>query len=119
MGGSWANHFDLITGLPGRGDTVVGHDVWIGYQVIVMPGVRIGNGAIIASGSVVTGHVPDYSIVGGNPATLIRCRYSDKDITRLLTLAWWDWSLQHITKHIRTIMAGSIDDLEASAPIRG
>ena len=115
MGGSWADHFDLITGLPGRGDTVVGHDVWIGYQAIVMPGVRIGNGAIIASGSVVTGHVPDYGIVGGNPATLICRRYSDKDVTRLLTLAWWDWSLQHITEHIRTIMAGSIDDLEAAA----
>lgn len=58
MGGSWADHFDLITRLPGRGDTVVGHDVWIGYQAIVMPGVRIGNGAIIGSGSVVTGDVP-------------------------------------------------------------
>jgi virginiamycin A acetyltransferase len=87
MGGSWADHFDLITRLPGRGDTVVGHDVWIGYQVIVMPGVRIGNGAIIASGSVVTRHVPDYRIAGGNPATLIRRRYSDEDLTRLLTVA--------------------------------
>lgn len=114
MGRSWADHFDLITGLPGRGDTMVGHDVWIGYQAIMMPGVRIGNGAVIASGSVVTGDVPDYGIAGGNPATLIRCRYSDQDIARLLTLAWWDWPLQHITEHIRTIMAGSIDDLEAA-----
>ena len=115
MGSSWADHFDLITGLPGRGDTMVGHDVWIGYQATVMSGVRIGNGAIIASGSVVTGHIPDYGIAGGNPATLIRRRYSDKDITRLLTLAWWDWPLQHITEHIRTIIASSIDDLEAAA----
>lgn len=78
---------------------MVGHDVWIGYQVIVMPGVRIGNGSIIASGSVVTGHVPDYGIAGGNPATLIGRRHSDQDITRLLALAWWDWSLEHITEH--------------------
>ena len=61
---------------------MVGHDVWIGYQATVMPGARIGNEAIIASGSVVTGHIPDYGIAGGNPATLIRRRYSDKDITR-------------------------------------
>jgi virginiamycin A acetyltransferase len=96
MGGSWANHFDLITGLPGRGDTAVGHDAWIGYQAIVMPGVRIGHGAIIAAGSVVTGDIPDYGIAGGNPATLIRRRCSDEDITRLLTLAWWDWPRQRI-----------------------
>ena len=76
-----------------------------GNQVIVMPGVRIGNGANhIASGSVVTGHIPDYGIAWRQPghAHPLR-RYSDKDITRLLTLAWWDWPLQHITEHIRTI----------------
>ena len=116
MGGSWAEHFDLITNLPERGDTVVGNDVWFGYRVIVMPGVRIGNGAIVASGSVVVGDVPDYGIVGGNPAQLMRHRYSEKDIARLLALAWWDWQPQQITDHIRTIMSGSIDDLEAAAP---
>ena len=116
MGGSWAGHADLITGLPGRGDTVVGNDVWLGYQAIVMPGVRIGNGAVIASGSVVTSDVPDYGIAGGNPATLIRRRYSDQDIARLLELAWWHWPLHHITEHIRTIMSGTIDDLQAVAP---
>ena len=67
MGGSWAAHFDLITGLPGRGDTVVGHDVWFGYRATVMPGVRIGHGAVIASGSVVVDDVPDYGIVGRQP----------------------------------------------------
>jgi virginiamycin A acetyltransferase len=116
MGGSWAEHFDLITDLPGRGDTVVGNDVWFGYRVIVMPGVRIGNGAIVASGSVVIDDVPDYGLVGGNPGRLIRRRYSERDITRLLTLAWWDWPLQCITEHIRTIMSSNIDALEAAAP---
>lgn len=116
MGGGWAEHFDLITGLPGRGDTVVGNDVWFGHGATVMPGVRIGHGAIIASGAVVVADVPDYGIVGGNPAQLIRTRYSEADVARLLALAWWDWPAEHLTRHVRTVMSGSIDDLEAAAP---
>lgn len=119
MGGGWAEHFDLITDLPSRGDTVVGHDVWIGYNVLVMPGVRIGHGAVIASGSVVTADVPDYGIAGGNPAALIRARYSEADIARLLAVAWWDWPAEHLTTHIRTVMSGSVDELEAAAPRLG
>jgi virginiamycin A acetyltransferase len=116
MGGAWADHFDLITGLPTRGDTVVGHDVWLGYQVTVMAGVHIGNGAIVASGSVVVDDVPDYGIVGGNPARLIRHRHSAEDITRLNRLAWWDWPVDHITRHVRTIMSGTVTELAAAAP---
>jgi len=116
MGGSWADHIDLITGLPGRGDTVVGHDVWTGYGVTIMPGVRVGNGAVVASGSVVVDDVPDYGIVGGNPARLIRTRYPEPDIARLLAVAWWDWPIDHLTAHLRTVMAGTIDDLERAAP---
>ncbi|MFI9100824.1 CatB-related O-acetyltransferase [Streptomyces fildesensis] len=116
MGGSWAEHFDLLTGLPNRGDTVVGNDVWFGHGTTVMPGVRIGHGAIIAAGAVVTGDVPDYGIVGGNPARLIRTRYSDEDVARLLAVAWWDWPAEHITGHVRTIMSGDIAGLEAAAP---
>jgi virginiamycin A acetyltransferase len=118
MGGSWAEHADLVTGLPGRGDTVVGHDVWLGYGAMVMPGVRIGHGAIVASGSVVADDVPDYGIAGGNPARLIRRRYPDPDIARLLDLAWWDWPLEHLTNHLRTVMSGSVDALAAAAPAR-
>jgi len=116
MGGSWAEHFDLITALPGRGDTVVANDVWFGHRTMVMPGVRIGNGAIIASGSVVVDDIPDYAIAGGNPARVIRRRYGDADVSRLLALAWWDWPSEHITEHIRTIMSGSIDELIDAAP---
>jgi virginiamycin A acetyltransferase len=116
MGGSWAEHFDLLTDLPNRGDTVVGNDVWFGYQAMVMPGVRVGDGAIIATGSVVVGDVPAYGIVGGNPARLIRRRYDDETVARLLALAWWDWPLEHVTRNIPAIMSGSVDDLEAAAP---
>ncbi|WP_202808071.1 CatB-related O-acetyltransferase [Nocardia nova] len=119
MGGAWSRHVDLLMDLPNRGDTVVGDDVWIGYGVTVLPGVRIGNGAIVAAGSVVTSDVPDYGIVGGNPARLIRTRYSDRDIARLLTIRWWDWPIEHIDAHVRTIMAGTVDELEAAAPDPG
>jgi virginiamycin A acetyltransferase len=116
IGGAWGANMDLLTGLPVRGDTIVGHDVWLGYQVTVMPGARIGHGAIVAAGSVVTGDIPDYSIAGGNPAKVIRTRYPQPDINRLLELAWWDWPIEHITKHVRVLMSGSIDALAAVAP---
>ncbi|MER6389356.1 CatB-related O-acetyltransferase [Streptomyces sp. NPDC059382] len=116
MGGDWADHFDLLTDLPGRGDTVVGNDVWFGHGAMVMPGVRIGHGAVIASGAVVVDDVPDYGIVGGNPARLIRTRYEPADIARLLAVAWWDWPVEHLTRHVRTVMSGSVDALEEAAP---
>lgn len=116
MGGSWADHFDLLGDLPNRGDTVVGNDVWLGNGATVMPGVRIGHGAIIASGSVVTSDVPDYGIVGGNPARLVRTRHSEEDVRRLLAVAWWDWPAEHLTRHVRTLMSGTIAELEAAAP---
>ncbi|WP_380285419.1 CatB-related O-acetyltransferase [Kitasatospora purpeofusca] len=116
MGGSWAGHFDLLTDLPNRGDTVVGHDVWFGNGVTVMPGVRIGHGAIIATGAVVTTDIPPYAIAGGNPARIIRHRYDKDDVARLLTVAWWNWPTDHITAHVRTIMSGTVGDLEAAAP---
>jgi virginiamycin A acetyltransferase len=116
MGGAWSRHVDLLMELPNRGDTVVGNDVWIGYGATVLPGVRIGHGAIVGAGSVVTSDVPDYGIVGGNPARLIRHRYSAAYIDRLLALAWWDWPLAHIDEHVRTIMSGTVDDLEKAAP---
>jgi virginiamycin A acetyltransferase len=116
MGGSWAEHMDLITGLPGRGDTVVGNDVWLGYQAAVMPGVKIGHGAIVAAGSVVTSDIPDYAIAGGNPARVIRSRYAPEDVQRLLEIAWWDWPAEHLTRHIRTIMSGSVDEVAEIRP---
>ena len=73
------------------GDTVIGNDVWIGTEAIVMPGVKIGHGAVIGTRALVTKDVEPYTIVGGNPAKPIRKRFSDEDIALLLEMAWWDW----------------------------
>jgi virginiamycin A acetyltransferase len=115
MGAPWSDHIDLISDLPSRGDTVVGSDVWIGGNATIMPGVRIGHGAVIATGAVVTNDVPDYAIAGGNPAAVIRKRYDEDDVRALVALAWWDWPIDAITTHLRTIADGSVADLRAAA----
>jgi virginiamycin A acetyltransferase len=94
-------------------DTVIGHDVWIGHGATIMPGVTIGSGAIIAARAVVTRHVPPYSIVGGNPARLIRMRFTDEQIADLLTLAWWDWPLDRIERALPHLESGDIAALKA------
>ncbi|MGW6296298.1 CatB-related O-acetyltransferase [Streptomyces sp. NPDC055058] len=116
FGGEWTDRtLDLVTAMPSRGDTVVGNDVWFGYGATVMPGVRIGDGAIIAAGAVVTADVPPYTVVGGNPARPIRQRYSDAEVALLLEAAWWDWPVDVITRHVRTIMAGTPAEISAIA----
>ena len=75
---------DLVLGAPSRGDTTVGHDVWLGYQALVLPGVSIGHGAVVAAASVVSADVPDYAIVAGNPARVVRRRNDDADVQRRL-----------------------------------
>lgn len=116
FGGDWTERtLDVLAAMPSAGDTVVGNDVWFGYQATVMPGVRIGDGAIIAAQSVVTRDVPPYTIVGGNPAEPIRQRFAPEDIDRLLRAAWWDWPIDLITEHARTIMTGTPADIERIA----
>ena len=89
--------------------------MWIGYEALIMPGVRIGNGAIVSSRAVVTRDVPAYTIVGGNPAVPIRRRFSDEDIAKLEAVAWWDWPIEKITRHLDVIVAGDVDALAALA----
>jgi len=116
FGGTWAETtMDLVMSAPSRGDTVVGNDVWLGYRVVVMPGVTIGDGAIVAAGSVVAADVPPYAIAGGNPARVLRMRYEPDDVARLLRAAWWDWPAQLVTEHARTIMSGTPEELERIA----
>ncbi|MEM7370346.1 MAG: CatB-related O-acetyltransferase [Bacteroidota bacterium] len=102
---------------PYKGDTVIGNDVWIGYKAVIMAGVTIGDGAIIGSHSVVTKDVEPYSIVGGNPAVLIRKRFSDQDIQRLLAIRWWDWEVDRITQHVQTLTGNSVDAIEQAGSI--
>ena len=91
-----------------RGDTVIGNDVWIGYEAVIMAGVTIGDGAIIGARAVVTKDVPAYAIVGGIPAKLIRKRYSDNTIEALLKTQWWNWSKDRIRNNIDNIKKGII-----------
>ncbi len=99
---------------PTKGDTTVGHDVWIGYGAVIMPGVSIGNGAIIAAASVVTRDVPAYAIVGGNPASVLRYRFDDARIERLQRLAWWDWDREKVTRHVQALCSSDLDALESA-----
>jgi virginiamycin A acetyltransferase len=116
FGEPWAERtMDLVMGAPSRGDTVVGNDVWLGYRALVLPGVTIGHGAIVAAASVVASDVPPYAIVGGNPARVIRMRYEKDDVERLLRAAWWDWPVELVTEHARTIMSGTPAELERIA----
>lgn len=89
-------------------DTVVGHDVWIGQNAAIMPGVTIGSGAIVAAAAVVTRDVPPYAVVGGNPAAIIRMRYPDDVIAELLEIAWWDWPLDKIEANLDALSSGDL-----------
>ncbi|MDQ0455823.1 CatB-related O-acetyltransferase [Rhizobium paknamense] len=95
-------------------DTVVGHDVWIGHNAAIMPGVNIGSGAIVAAASVVARDVPPYAVVGGNPASLIRMRYPDEIISELLDIAWWDWPLEIIEANLPALTSGDLQALRAA-----
>lgn len=96
---------------PSKGDTIIGNDVWIGYKATIMAGVRIGDGAIIAANATVTKDVEPYAIVGGNPAREIKKRFSEEQISELLTLKWWDWEVEKITQHLQHLTGRSIDSL--------
>lgn len=111
FGNGWEQVMPGPGDLPYRGDTVVGHDVWIGYDALIMPGVRIGNGAIVSSRSVVVREVPAYTIVGGNPARPIKARFEPDQVAALEELAWWDWPVEEITRHLALIVAGDVDAL--------
>lgn len=94
-----------------KGDTIIGNDVWIGTEAIIMPGIKIGDGAIIAARAVVTKDVPPYTVIGGNPATLIRKRFSEQEISNLLNLRWWDWSIEKINEALPFINSSDVASL--------
>ena len=94
-----------------KGDIIIGNDVWIGYEAIIMAGVHIGDGAIIATRAVVTKDIPPYTIVGGIPANPIRKRFSDDIIQKLEILKWWDWPIEKIHQKLPYILNGDISNL--------
>ncbi len=108
FGADWA---DASMNVVSKGDTIIGNDVWIGNSVTLMQGITIGHGSIIGTNALVTKDVPPYSIVGGNPAQIIRKRFDEETIESLLSLAWWDWPVEKITEHLALITTGNIVQL--------
>lgn len=100
---------DVVSSWDNKGNIIIGSDVWIGYEAVILAGVTIGDGAIIGSRAVVTKDVPPYTIVGGIPAKPIRKRFDDKTISRLLQIKWWDWPKERIAENMDAIKTGRIE----------
>ena len=109
---------NITTAWDNKGDIVIGNDVWIGYEAVIMAGVHIGDGAIIAARAVVTKDVPPYTIVGGTPAKEIRKRFDAEVIEQLLIQKWWDWSTDKIHQCLPYIAEGKLDELLAMKKYR-
>ena len=93
-----------------KGDIIIENDVWIGANSTVMSGIKIGNGAIVAAGSTVTKNVPPYAIVAGNPAKVVKYRFTDEQIKKLLSIAWWDWDEQKIKNNAMNMWSDNINE---------
>jgi len=96
---------------PMKGNIEIGNDVWLGYRATIMAGVKIGHGAIVGSHAVVTKDVPPYTIVGGNPAKVIRKRFSEEQIAALLALEWWNWPLEKLTRNVALLTGSDVEAL--------
>lgn len=112
MGHGWEKSAPTLDDLPLKGDTIVGNDVWIGQNVTVMPGVHIGDGAIIAANSLVAKDVPPYHIAGGNPCKIIKKRFEDDLIDYLLALEWWNWDDKKIFDHLENLSSGDLTKIK-------
>ena len=111
FGNGWENAMEGKA-YPNKGNIEIGNDVWIGYNATIMAGVKIGDGAIIATNATVVSDVEPYTIVGGNPAKEIKKRFSPEIIERLLKLQWWNWDIEKITKNVQNLTDLDIDKLE-------
>lgn len=112
FGSGWERVTPNKDELPFKGDTVIGNDVWIGYEALIMPGIKIGDGAIIAAKSMVVKDVPPYTVFGGHPAHLLRQRFPDHTIAVLLEIAWWNWDIEKITRNLEKIVGADIEALK-------
>jgi virginiamycin A acetyltransferase len=95
-----------------EGDTVIGNDVWIGYESLIMPGVHVGDGAIVAARSLVADDVPPFTVVGGVPARVIKKRFSDDTVVLLQKLKWWDWDAKKVRANVTALMSGDVKELK-------
>lgn len=111
FGGDWK---DAMQGksYPSKGDTVIGNDVWIGHNATIMPGVTIGDGAVIATNSTVTKDVEPYTIVGGNPAQIIKNRFPKEIIDLLLKIQWWYWDIEKISRNVQILTSPDFEKLK-------
>ena len=110
FGEDWSNAMEGKS-FPYKGDTEIGNDVRIGNNATIMPGIKVGDGAIIATNSTVTKDIEPYTIVGGNPAKPIRKRFPEEQIEVLLKLKWWDWDIEKITRSVQVLSGTNIDEL--------
>ena len=114
FGKGWEKDFDQTAYVAAsRGDTVVGNDVWIGREARIMPGVTIGDGAVIGAHSVVASDIPPYAIAVGNPARVVRRRFDDETVAALLDIAWWNWPAERIARNLGAIRGADLDALRA------
>lgn len=115
FGHGWEKGFDERTWQKEiRGDTVIGNDVWIGMDAVILPGISIGDGAVVAAKAVVTHDVPPYSIAAGNPAKVVKTRFDKRTVTKLLDVAWWNWPVDKIGRNLNAIRGADIKALEAA-----
>jgi acetyltransferase-like isoleucine patch superfamily enzyme len=110
---AWPDTWTEASGILGhpatRGNVVIGNDVWLGNECVILSGVTIGDGAVVATHAIVTKDVPPYTIVAGNPARVIRKRFKDEHVEALLKIRWWDWPLDHIKRSLVFLLN---DDIE-------
>lgn len=110
FGKDWSNAMDGKS-YPTKGYTIIGNDVWIGHNSTIMPGIKIGDGAIIAANSIVVKDVEPYTIVGGNPSKVIKKRFSDEVINLLLAIQWWNWDIEKITQNVQLLTSNDFEKL--------
>ncbi len=113
FGHEWEKYTPTLDQLPFKGDTIIGNDVWIGMDTVIMPGIKIGDGAIVAAKSVITKDVEPYTIVGGNPEKKLKTRFSKEIINELLEIKWWDLDIDIISAHIDVIVNGDMESLRS------
>lgn len=113
MGGGWEQFVPAKEELPFKGDTVVGNDVWFGQNVTVLPGVHIGDGAIIGANAVVAKDIPPYSVSAGNPCRVLRMRFDEETTAYLLALKWWDWPAEKIFEHLGALTSGDLTYIQS------